>query len=350
MTDETLVAEETAKLVVQLGVGDDDQQTAREEGLKKFLTDYPDTRCVVVVNKGQRFECLFGSFTVVQAEDSYVEAIEQLVANPGAVLMSAGNTAILVQVMMRTVGAKRIGRFTPTLISTYPKDADDEAAGHIIIGDLGGSTLPKEGNEIRTMRWLAATTRIAAEEHFGRPITLSMINLGKEEDKGDETMQAVMEDLKVVHGPGVFRGNIEPDGIPEATVDAVVTYGTIGNVMIKTVSGMAKQVKLNVARMCKRYPALKYAFKLIAGLFMLLFMANLNWRRHNGALLLGFQVPVVKAHGKSDAAGFYNALVRASEPWVFSAWKRTLELVDSQQWLKDPVGGGADGDTPAETA
>ena len=38
-----------------------------------------------------------------------------------------------------------------------------------------------------------------------------------------------------------------------------------------------------------------------------------NWRKYNGALLVGLNGVVVKSHGSTDSFGFYNAIMTAIE-------------------------------------
>ncbi len=135
---------------------------------------------------------------------------------------------------------------------------------------------------------------------------VALLNIGTEDKKGDAMHQETYQLLQ--KSPLNFVGNVEGRDILNGDIDVVVTDGFSGNIALKTVEGTAKTVaKITknalMSSISGKLGALiaKKTLKKVAGIF--------DYRSAGGALMIGFDRPIIKAHGSSDAVAFYNALV-----------------------------------------
>ena len=140
---------------------------------------------------------------------------------------------------------------------------------------------------------------------------VALLNIGSEHHKGDEIHQKtykLLENMQEIN----FVGNIEGKEILNGDVDVIVTDGFSGNIALKTIEGVASVLVKSLkdgfmsssrtkigALMAK--PALKQLMK------------KFDTKAAGGALMVGFDKPVIKAHGASDAIAFENAINLAFE-------------------------------------
>ena len=107
-----------------------------------------------------------------------------------------------------------------------------------------------------------------------------------------------------------FYGNVEGNDIFKGTVDIVVCDGFVGNVALKASEGVASMIvgglKLEFSRNIFTKMAAIVAYPVLKAL-----MGRMDYRRYNGAALLGLRGLVFKSHGSADVVGFEQALNRA---------------------------------------
>ena len=135
---------------------------------------------------------------------------------------------------------------------------------------------------------------------------VSLLNIGSEEKKGDETHQKAYQLLKNEEKIN-FVGNIEGRDILLGETDVIVTDGFSGNIALKTCEGVAsvlmKMVKESMMSSFKgKIGALLSKSSLSA------LKQEFDYKSVGGALMMGFERPVVKAHGASDEVAFKNAM------------------------------------------
>lgn len=138
--------------------------------------------------------------------------------------------------------------------------------------------------------------------------TVGLLNIGQEVIKGNEVVKQAGELLRA---SGLnFYGNVEGDDICKGTVDVVVCDGFVGNVVLKSIEGLAKMVSGMI-----REEFTRNTFSLAAGMVAKPVLKRLrdrvDNRRYNGAALLGLRGIVIKSHGSADAYAFGCALLRA---------------------------------------
>ena len=139
---------------------------------------------------------------------------------------------------------------------------------------------------------------------------VKLLNVGAEETKGRELDLEAYRLLE--QAPVHFCGNIEARELPFGVADVVVADGFTGNIALKLYEGMGKfmgsQLKENIfAGANGKLSALLVLPKIKA------LTKKMDYKAVGGAMMLGVQKPVVKAHGSSDATAFFNAIRQARD-------------------------------------
>lgn len=140
--------------------------------------------------------------------------------------------------------------------------------------------------------------------------TVGLLNIGEEVIKGNEVVKQAAELLR---SSGLnFYGNVEGDDICKGTVDVIVCDGFVGNVVLKSIEGVAKMIATMMRAEFKR-DAMSMAAGALATPVLNRLRDRVDNRRYNGAALLGLRGIVIKSHGSADAYAFGYALQRARE-------------------------------------
>ncbi len=141
--------------------------------------------------------------------------------------------------------------------------------------------------------------------------SVALINIGTEEGKGrdlDKETYALLKDSKDIN----FFGNLEPKEVFMTEADILLSDGFTGNIVMKTMEGAAKGLGAVLKREIKSTLAGK-----IGALFMRKslhrFKKSLDASEIGGALLMGLNGVVIKAHGSSNDYAFFNGIRQAKE-------------------------------------
>ncbi|MEG0370897.1 MAG: phosphate--acyl-ACP acyltransferase, partial [Clostridium sp.] len=124
-----------------------------------------------------------------------------------------------------------------------------------------------------------------------------------------------------------FIGNIEGRDILEGEVQVVVADGFTGNVVLKVFEGTAMMVMKEIKRELMGSLITKLGALLSKSAFAS-FKKKFDYTEHGGAILLGIDGPVIKAHGSSDANAIKNAIrqaINCVDGKVVEAIKKQLE-------------------------
>lgn len=126
---------------------------------------------------------------------------------------------------------------------------------------------------------------------------IALLNNGEEETKGNNLC---LEAFQLLKGQPelVFEGNIEGREIFTGKADVIVCDGFIGNVILKTIEGMAMYIAGGIAREIGYLPD---------------FFTQMDYTRIGGAPLLGIEGVSVVCHGSSKRDAVYNGLEVASD-------------------------------------
>ena len=214
------------------------------------------------------------------------------------VAVSAGNTGALMAVSMFNLGIVD-GVSRPAIASIWPT-----LKGQTIVLDCGANVTATEEQLVD----FAVMGEAFAHAVFGleRP-RVGLLNVGSEEQKGNDAVKGAAAILRGSNLPIVFHGFIEGDDITKGTVDVVVTDGFTGNIALKTAEGTANLV-IQYLRWALRRSIMGRLGAVIASGALNAMRRKLNAGASNGGIFLGLNGVVVKSHGGADAMGFASAL------------------------------------------
>ena len=225
-------------------------------------------------------------------------AIESLKQGEADVAVSAGNTGALMAVSMFGLGIVD-GISRPAIATIWPT-----LRGQTVVLDVGANVVATDEQLVD----FAVMGEAFAHVIFGleRP-TVGILNVGAEEQKGNDAVKGAAQILRNSSLPMAFHGFVEGDDIAKGTVDVVVTDGFTGNIALKTAEGTARLVGTYLRQSLKR-SLLSRLGALVASGALSTLRRKLDPRASNGGIFLGLNGVVVKSHGGADAVGFASAL------------------------------------------
>jgi len=134
---------------------------------------------------------------------------------------------------------------------------------------------------------------------------------GTEEEKGSQFTHAVYQALKQVDGIN-FVGNVEGRDILTGEYDVIVTDGFSGNVAVKSIEGAANAIMATLKRNIMASLKAKIGFLFMKKAFKKT-VKEMDYNNRGGAVFLGVNGVVVKAHGSSKSTAITAALFQAEE-------------------------------------
>jgi glycerol-3-phosphate acyltransferase PlsX len=233
-------------------------------------------------------------------ESSLVKALEAVANKDADVFVSAGSTGAVLAgatfIVRRIKGIKR-----PALAPVLPTKKDHD----VILIDCGANVDMKPAN----LQQFAVMGAAYAERIMGiKNPRVGLLNNGAEAEKGCELTKEAYKLLQET--PVNFTGNCEGRDILSGDFDVVVSDGFAGNVALKTIEGTAMMVMSVMKRELMGGIASRIGALLARGAFKRI-KAKMDYSSHGGALLLGIDGGIIKAHGSSDAKAFAAALHQA---------------------------------------
>jgi phosphate acyltransferase len=213
-------------------------------------------------------------------------------------VVSAGNTGALMAIakfalkMLPGIDRPAIASFFPT------------RRGESVMLDLGANIECDEENLVQfaLMGDVFAKTVLGLVEP-----TVGLLNVGSEDQKGNDAVRGASARLREAVTPIHFYGFIEGDDIAAGTVDVVVTDGFTGNVAVKTAEGTVKLFSEFLEAAFRHSLSAQIGYLFARRTLKKLQMRS-DPRRYNGAIFLGLGGIAIKSHGSTDAFGFANAI------------------------------------------
>lgn len=137
--------------------------------------------------------------------------------------------------------------------------------------------------------------------------SIGLINIGAEEEKGNELTKATFKLLKEESSLN-FIGNIEPREIPTGDTNILVSDGFVGNTALKMYEGSASSL-LGIVKdeVLKSSIISKLGIVLLKPVLKSI-MKKFDYKEYGGAPFLGVDGICIKAHGSSDARAFKNSI------------------------------------------
>jgi phosphate acyltransferase len=235
-----------------------------------------------------------------KADSSMAVALAALRDGEAAACVFAGNTGagmvLGAHLLGRTPGVER-----PAIAVLLPSPR-----GHTILLDAGANVdcRPLHLTQFAVMgdAYARAVRQIAAPR-------VGLLSNGLEESKGNALVRAAAPLLRQL--PINFVGYVEGGEVTAGTTDVVVCDGFTGNLVLKGLEGFGRLVGQRLHETFDRNLRTRLAYLLLRREVAKL-RQDLDPRETGGALLLGLNGIVVKAHGSSDAHAIRNALAVAS--------------------------------------
>ena len=256
-------------------------------------------------------------------DSSMVVGFNMLKSGEGDVFISAGNSGALLTGATLLVGRIK-GVDRPALAGILPA-----YKSRLVLMDCGSNTNCKPINllQFAQMSSIYLKTTLGVENP-----KVGLLNIGTEETKGNELTKESYKLLKEKSEElGInFIGNVEGRDAFTGNVDIVVTDGFTGNIFLKAIEGLGKFVKRSLTESLKRnllskiaaipsLPAIKRFAKVV------------DYKEYGGALFLGVQKPVVKAHGSSDEKLFKFTIKQAEQFVKNKAVDQLTEVYESSE-------------------
>ena len=186
------------------------------------------------------------------------------------------------------------------------------------IAEVSGMDVEKP--MVQLVSWFGTKNNLEPEESgpVNRDVT-AILNISKavsevklykydasaEDKKGSPLIKATNPLLR--ENNKYFKGNLEARYVLSGQADVLVTPGFEGNILLKSVEGTAKMVGslMNDAFRKNIFTKIGYLF---ARKGIKEMKDVMDYKKYGGAMLLGVNGAVVKAHGNSNERAFYAAL------------------------------------------
>lgn len=212
-------------------------------------------------------------------------------------VVSAGNTGAMMADSMFTLGRiKGVARPAISIVLPTMKKPT-------IILDVGANVDCTPEHLLQ----FAEIGSLYSQFFFGidRP-RVALLNIGEESVKGNSLTKqahALLLDQEALN----FTGNIEGKHLLDGDMDVIVCDGFVGNIMLKTIEGVA----MSIFRMMKQQIRKDWIAKIGAVLTLPVFTylkKKMDHTEYGGALLVGLNGYPVISHGSSNAKAIKNAI------------------------------------------
>lgn len=233
-------------------------------------------------------------------ESSLYKALELVKKGEAQGIISAGSTGALLAGATLIIGRIK-GVDRPALAPVMPGKN-----GKFMIIDCGANAECKPKNLLQ----FAFMGKVYFENVLNKENpTVGLINIGAEEEKGNELTKEAYKLLK--NSSLNFVGNVEPREITSGDTDILVCDGFVGNTVLKMYEGVTS----NVFKILKAEIMTSFKYKiggiLLSGVFKNI-KKKFDYKEEGGAPFIGVKGIVIKAHGSSDARAIYNGIRQAT--------------------------------------
>jgi glycerol-3-phosphate acyltransferase PlsX len=216
-------------------------------------------------------------------------------------VVSAGNTGAMVGAGLFSAKMFLPGVRRPGIAAVFPTHK-----GPAVVIDVGANMHPKPED----LYQYGVMGAIYAEHILDVPdATIGLLNVGSEEDKGNELVRAAQAMYKASPLASRFVGNVEGRDIYEGHARVIVCEGFTGNVLLKAGEGAVEflfaELKQELARLLPRLSP-EDGTAVVGGLKEL--KARYDYAEFGGAPLLGIKGACIICHGSSDRRAIKNAI------------------------------------------
>ncbi len=238
-----------------------------------------------------------------------------------AAFVSAGSTgAVLVGATLKLGRIQGVNR--PALCPVLPTAKEGK---NVFLLDSGANA---DCKSINLFQFAVMGAAYAEATGVKKPV-VALLSNGTEDEKGNALNHEVFPMLKQAKGIN-FAGNVEARDILSGDYDVIVADGFSGNVALKSIEGavsiLFKSLKEQIYSSFRGKlggAILKPQFKKLK--------EKLDYNNKGGALFLGVNKIVVKAHGSSGAIAVKNAVLQAVSYAEFNLVERIKEKLTENE-------------------
>lgn len=229
--------------------------------------------------------------------------------------ISAGSTGAFMASGLFILGRIE-GIAKPALATTLPTVTDHK----FLMTDLGANVEAKPEDLLN----YAKLGSIYIEQMYSKPEPkIALLNIGEEENKGNKLYKESYVILK--NNISNFVGNIEPRNILEHNNDVIIADGFVGNMVLKTIEGVAQSIgKLVKGVFLKNIISKISALLVKDGLKK--FKKKFDYSEYGGAILLGLQKPAIKIHGSADENALHYAVQQSKQIYNTKLYDKMKEV------------------------
>ena len=302
------------------------------EAIKEFKKVYPDDEIIVfgkkeelnelnslceIVDAPEIVPMAAGALEVIRMKNSSMcKAINSMKENGYDAIVSAGSTGGFLSaatIILKTIpGVKR-----SALVTAFPTKIKGKK---VVVLDVGANN----ENNAEELVQFAYMGKAYCQALFDvkEPKTYLLSN-GSESHKGSPLVKETYE-LMLSHNFEGFKGNMEARDVLNGDADILVSDGFSGNVLLKGMEGIAKMMSSMIKANFKKNLWTKLGYLHVKGGFDNMF-ETMDYKSVGGAMLVGINGVVIKAHGNSDAYSFKNALRVAHQMVEFNVVNKIKE-------------------------
>jgi len=228
---------------------------------------------------------------------SIMVGVNLLKEGKAAAFVSAGNTGALFGAALLTLGRIK-GIERPAIACTI-----NFTATPVLLIDAGANADCRPNQLVHFAKMGSIYSRQVLGISSPR---VGLLSNGAEDAKGNQLVLETNQLLRTGSHLN-FVGNIEAQDVLKAAVDVVVTDGFTGNIMVKTIEGMSDNF-LTVVQHIGHIFSRAYQHRGRDPMHDVGMLKRMDYREYGGAIFLGVDGNIVKAHGRSRARTIKNAI------------------------------------------
>jgi glycerol-3-phosphate acyltransferase PlsX len=289
------------------------------KGALKAADTYPELQIILVGQSDKILDCIPQKKLKANMEIYEASEVIEMDEHPAAAIKKKKDASIVVATRLVKEG------YADALVSAGSTGAQ-MAAALLGLGRIKGISRPAIGTVLPTLQEGKLLIDVGANPDAKAEYLLqygimgsiyaeiilgiqnpkvALLNIGSEDGKGNEMVQAAYELFK---GSSLnFIGNIEGRDIPYGNADVIVCDAFVGNIVLKTIEGMASSLFHLIKEKITANPVRKIGALLIKpGLKEI--AQTLDYAEYGGAPLLGVDGTSVICHGSSKEKAILNAI------------------------------------------
>lgn len=303
------------------GMGGDNAPQAVVDGVVQALKEYADIEMYITGPQDQ-IEAELSKYDYPKDRVKVIDAKEVISTNehPVMALRRKKDSSIVKALNLvksgeceGVISAGSTGAFLAgcTLIVGRIKGVERPALSPIMPGRYGKFMVVDSGANVdckpQYLVQFAKMGKIYYESVFGTKNTsVGLVNIGVEEEKGNELTKATYQLLK--EEDFNFVGNIEPRDVPKGEANVLVTDGFVGNTVLKMYEGSASAILGMIKDTIYSSSVISKMGALLLKPVIKNLMVKFDYKEVGGAPFLGVNGICIKAHGSSDGKAFKNAI------------------------------------------